>query len=237
MRTRVGKIARLPKEIREQLNQRLENGEPGKDLLNWLNQLPETQKILADHFAGQPIRPQNLSDWKSGGYQDWLRHQQLREQTRWTAEQSSDLERDINQLTISIAEDIAIVMSAELALQVQALGRISDPKERFRQFRLLARELSRIRRDDQRVIRGRLQREKFESTLEPVEPAVSAKSETSASKIPDDEKVTKPGTGGSLCHSHESPTLIHESRHPLARFSVFPRHQPSRAPSILPNPA
>ena len=77
MKTRTGKIARLPKPIREQLNARLENGEPGTSLVTWLNQLPEVQKIITDQFAGLPIRPQNLSEWRQGGYLDWIRHQLL----------------------------------------------------------------------------------------------------------------------------------------------------------------
>jgi hypothetical protein len=39
--TRNGKIARLPQEIREQVNRRLEDGEPGKQIAEWLNGLPE----------------------------------------------------------------------------------------------------------------------------------------------------------------------------------------------------
>jgi hypothetical protein len=54
---------------------------------------------------------------------------------------------------MSIAEDIANIMSAELALHVQALGAITDPKKRFKQFQHLSRELSRLRRDDQRAMR------------------------------------------------------------------------------------
>ena len=41
--TRNGKIARLPLAIRQQLNQRLQNGELGQELVSWLNQLPEVQ--------------------------------------------------------------------------------------------------------------------------------------------------------------------------------------------------
>ncbi len=41
--TRNGKIARLPLAVRQQLNQRLLNGELAQDLLSWLNQLPEVQ--------------------------------------------------------------------------------------------------------------------------------------------------------------------------------------------------
>ena len=38
--TRHGKIARLPLEVREELNRRLENGEPGDRLVEWLNGMP-----------------------------------------------------------------------------------------------------------------------------------------------------------------------------------------------------
>src|SRR6185436_19175686 len=70
-RTRIGKIARLPNEVREQLNQRLQDGEPGEDLLRWLNRLPKVRKVLAAQFGGRPINKQNLSDWRLGGYRDW----------------------------------------------------------------------------------------------------------------------------------------------------------------------
>jgi len=66
--TRNGKIARLPLAVRQQLNQRLQNGELAQDLLSWLNQLPEVQPILAAHFAAKPIDESNLSHWKQGGY-------------------------------------------------------------------------------------------------------------------------------------------------------------------------
>jgi len=67
-RTRTGKIARLPRKIREQLNRRLENGEPGNRLVEWLNSLPEVQKVLAADFDGEPVSEPNLSRWRQGGY-------------------------------------------------------------------------------------------------------------------------------------------------------------------------
>jgi hypothetical protein len=69
--TRVGKIARIPDGIREQLNYRLVNGEGGPTLLPWLNSLPEVQLVLAHYFGGQAINHQNLSAWRTGGYRDW----------------------------------------------------------------------------------------------------------------------------------------------------------------------
>ncbi|HEX3718046.1 MAG TPA: hypothetical protein VH595_08765 [Verrucomicrobiae bacterium] len=69
---RRGKIARLPREIREQLNTRLDDGEDAAQILSWLNALPAVQKAMANHFNGQPISPQNLGAWRKGGFQEWL---------------------------------------------------------------------------------------------------------------------------------------------------------------------
>src|SRR6266581_8689373 len=70
--TRIGKIARLPHSIREQLNLRLHDHQPHKTILPWLNSLPEVKAILAADFDNRPITKQNLSEWKQGGFRDWL---------------------------------------------------------------------------------------------------------------------------------------------------------------------
>ena len=88
---RTGKIARLPHHLRNQLNQRLHNGEPGVDLIKWLNSLPEVQALLAEHFAGVPISPQNLSEWNNGGFLDWLATQDLLETAREFAADATQL--------------------------------------------------------------------------------------------------------------------------------------------------
>ena len=80
--TRKGKIARLPHAVREELNQRLQNGESGTQLLAWLNSHPETQRVLAESFDGRPINHPNLTAWRSGGFKDWLAGRELREEAR-----------------------------------------------------------------------------------------------------------------------------------------------------------
>ncbi len=74
--TRKGKIARLPKVIREELNRRLDDGWLHIRLVAWLNGLPEVKEILDRQFGGRAITPQNLSVWKAGGYQDWVKWRQ-----------------------------------------------------------------------------------------------------------------------------------------------------------------
>jgi hypothetical protein len=48
--TRNGKIARLPAAMRDELNQRLLDGQPGKELVEWLNGLPKVQALLKAEF-------------------------------------------------------------------------------------------------------------------------------------------------------------------------------------------
>ena len=75
-RTLVGKIARIPNEIREQLNRRMRDGEVTATILRWLNDLPEVKSILAEQFGGTAISPQNVSTWRRNGYQRWLQTQE-----------------------------------------------------------------------------------------------------------------------------------------------------------------
>jgi hypothetical protein len=70
-RKRFGKIARLPREVRNELNRRICDGEKGTHLIAWLNSLPEVQAILARDFNGHPINAVNLTQWRAGGYRDW----------------------------------------------------------------------------------------------------------------------------------------------------------------------
>jgi hypothetical protein len=47
---RAGKITRLPVEIREELNERLFEGELGTEVLAWLTGLPEARSVLDTRF-------------------------------------------------------------------------------------------------------------------------------------------------------------------------------------------
>jgi hypothetical protein len=61
-----GKIARLPREIREALNEKLDENEPGPAILDWLNVMPEVRKALEGGFEAQQVSPANLSEWRRG---------------------------------------------------------------------------------------------------------------------------------------------------------------------------
>jgi hypothetical protein len=143
MKARHGKIARLPKEIREQLNRRMENGWRGARLVKWLNELPPVKEVLREEFNGKAVTEQNLSQWRDGGYLDWLRHQGTQEQIRWVVERSEDVDQVEGRE--HLCERLARVASAELAEHLQRLSEIDDQKERWKQFREVCLELWRLR--------------------------------------------------------------------------------------------
>jgi hypothetical protein len=73
--TRTGKIARLPKAVREELNRRLLDGEQRTRLVDWLNEQEEVRAVLKADFEGEPISKANLSNWLAGGFEEWRQEQ------------------------------------------------------------------------------------------------------------------------------------------------------------------
>lgn len=84
------KIGRLPFAIRNELNERIRDGAQGSDLLIWLNGLKETKKILRE-LKSSIVNAQNLTDWRSSGYKDWLEDQNDADRIRRLAEVSQTL--------------------------------------------------------------------------------------------------------------------------------------------------
>jgi hypothetical protein len=72
-----GKIANLPSQIRDELNYRINDGDPGNELVAWLNSNPEVARVISERFDGTPISEQNLSEWRKRGYQKWLAHRNM----------------------------------------------------------------------------------------------------------------------------------------------------------------
>ena len=77
-----GKIGKLPRPIRHELCHRLNKSESATKIIAWVNELPEARAVFDTEFNGKGITPQNLSEWRKGGYLDWLRHQLACERVR-----------------------------------------------------------------------------------------------------------------------------------------------------------
>src|SRR5436190_10705412 len=79
---RNGKIARLPKETRDMLNRMLDDGLPYHVIIDELGE------------AGEGLNTQNLTNWKQGGYQEWVKNQELIARARAQTELAIDLLRE-----------------------------------------------------------------------------------------------------------------------------------------------
>ena len=93
--SRHGKIARLPRGLREELSRRLHAGQEGEPLLAWLNPLPELQTLLKEEFAGVPISKQNLSEWRKGGFVEW----EFKGDCLWEARETAAESREVDAVT------------------------------------------------------------------------------------------------------------------------------------------
>src|SRR5436190_19362649 len=83
---RNGKVARLPAELREQINRMIEDGVLYKVIIEKLGE------------AGKHLNEDNLSNWRLGGHQDYLNTLQLNDRARTQTEAAADVLRDTGQL-------------------------------------------------------------------------------------------------------------------------------------------
>ena len=74
-----GKIVSLPQKLRDQLNRRLDNGEPPHLMARWLNSLPEVQSLFGSSFDSQPNSRQNIRKWSRHGFRAWKMRQRALE--------------------------------------------------------------------------------------------------------------------------------------------------------------
>jgi len=104
LKTRVGKIARLPIEIREHVNELLRAGRTYNQVVAALTKLG---------FPG--ISERNICNWKHGGYVDWLRERQQAE-ARLTLPKA--LEHCVRSGDIDRIQQNALVLAADHLMMI-----------------------------------------------------------------------------------------------------------------------
>ncbi len=142
--TRNGKIARLPKAVREKLNELLAEGVPGNKLIEWLNGRPEVKEVLAAEFFGEPVSHMNLTRWKQGGYQDWILQQETRELVRGLTEEGDELLSDANE---PVSDRVGVWLAARYAVIARKLARDGDAMD-WKRLRELCSDVVSLRRSD-----------------------------------------------------------------------------------------
>ena len=164
--TRTGKIGRLPCTVREELNQRLSNGEEGETLLSWLNALPLVQESLQEHHDGSPITKQNLSEWRQGGFRESEIRQEWTQHARELFESAMELDQIVE--TPLIACDLAAVLAARYAALLNGWDGEPDPKfeEKVRLLRGLNQDIALLQKTLQRAAQ---QKKDFNQNLDDID--------------------------------------------------------------------
>jgi hypothetical protein len=152
---RNGKIARLPRSIRDELNRRLDDGEPGAPILEWLNSHAEVRPVLEECFDGRPINEPNLTHWRQGGFREW---KHARESCEWAHTLSDDEGQPGDESRAGPLSDrvstIATVALGKLLCHPGMVS-VSSNGER-REFHAVLKALSRLRREDHTAARLRV---------------------------------------------------------------------------------
>jgi hypothetical protein len=217
--SRNGKIARLPRAIRETLNLRLDDNEDGPETLEWLNGLPETRGVLDAHFGGVAISKQNLSQWRLGGYREWSLRRDLFEQARAVADCVDEMGESVE--TSLLPGNLAVVLAARYAKVLMTWDGEPDPKmsAEVATLRILCRDVALLQRtlqlaDVQQQDRAQREEEKLPQEVPKVQgqamaPALAATSHNSPDRL----------VGGSE-NGPETTALISALRHNMAKLKL-----------------
>lgn len=127
------KIGRLPFAVRNELNERIRDGEGGPAILAWLNAEKATRRVLRGLKAGE-VNAQNLTDWRSSGYRDWLADQGEADRIRRLAEISSTIASAAGGNAAGVACNIATARIMD-ALEGADDGTVADLAKALVQLR------------------------------------------------------------------------------------------------------
>ena len=159
MTTRKSKIARLPFNIREQLNHQIMDNVPAKDILSWLNTDPMVRHYMERLFQNRYITEQNLSEWRQDAYQEWLDYRSCVEDVRDLSEQAARAA-----LTDISGEHLLVALTAMFARMIKNMEKTDEIAFNRRVLvvqNLIKMALS-LRRSEQRDEALRLKREQLE---------------------------------------------------------------------------
>ncbi len=142
----LGKISRLPSDVRDQLNHRLADGQPAAVLLPWLNSLPEVKAILAQYFDAQPISEQNLSDYRTHGFRRW----QIRQEAlQFAADEVAASSASSPQVPASpLVDHLVHWIATRFAAAAQTAPISDEPEADLREIRAFLNDIVALRRGD-----------------------------------------------------------------------------------------
>jgi hypothetical protein len=111
-RRRNGKVARLPFDLRAEINRMLDDGLPYKVIIQELG------------AAGEHLKEDNLSSWRLGGYQDYLKSQAINDRAHAQTEAAAEIVRDSGHPDPSQLREVCTTLAL-----LQYLGALMDHGE------------------------------------------------------------------------------------------------------------
>ena len=122
----------------------------------WLNAVPEVQAVVATEFGGKSIREQNLSEWKRGGYPDWLAQQEALE---WAERLSEDAVEWDREGCPPLTDTLALWVASRYAVATRRVAEADGP-EGWRLLREICGDVVELHRGDHSAQRLLLERER-----------------------------------------------------------------------------
>jgi len=222
--SRNGKVARLPRDIRDQFNRRMQEGEPGEPLLSWLNALPEVQAVLAGQFGGAAINKQNLSEWRSGGFAEWQARRETLADARELAADAAELEcATVGRLT----DHLATLLAARYASLISRWD--GQPTDELRQtlkvLRGLSQDIVALRRGDHSAARLQLEQDWLEEEREKTQEEMVGYFE---------EWAKKPEVQDLLCQTWDTPQAREQRKRQL--FGLPQQEETTESAPVQPEP-
>lgn len=133
---RTGKIARLPYEVRTRVNEMIRDGFTYADIIGWL--------IAEGHCQARDVNDQNLSNWKEGGFRDWLGEQQRLDDMRLRQEFAMEIVQanegsKIHEAALQVAANQVYEVLMDYDLEQLKVKLEGDPENYSRLVSALAR--------------------------------------------------------------------------------------------------
>lgn len=119
--SRQGKIARLPAVLRKEVNRRLFDGQGAPVILPWLNSQSDSIAIWEELFEGVPCSPQNLSEWKLGGYKEWRKSQERLEDLKELSDYALGVVKAANG---TLSDAAATIAAGHIVETMESIGNI-----------------------------------------------------------------------------------------------------------------
>src|SRR5271165_6270433 len=143
--SRNGKIARLPGEIREEINRRLQDGVKGRDIVAWLNSSDKVKSVLTQDFDGHEINEINLTHWRKGGFRDWQAQQQAIEESRRVTSEGRQL---ADTGPKSLADNLAVWLLGRYIVATRGLIGNKSDKAAWKLLREVCHDVVALRRGE-----------------------------------------------------------------------------------------